>query len=238
MKHTQVIDPFQFCRHSFSACTAHWQNLLPKRVSPRVPGEGRMKRRYRKGHLFILVACEGLKRDFVPTNKLELVDPRSLNRITIPRTLQTSPGTTKLRLFAGSFLTCLSHDWMRLLCAASVQCFVNISWIVTYEERWVLTSIENPCHIAVIQWRLLWALEIAHWKAIVWWLLKQIIAMSSVYPMTIYQSNLDSIRYIIIYRVLLDLLHSLFPAPFFFLLLHAPLIKCILIYHLLRSVYS
>ena len=108
---------------------------------------------------FILVACEGLKRDFVPTSKLELVDPRSLNRITIPRTFQTSPGTTKLRLFAGSFLICVSHDWMRLLCAASVQCFVNISWIVTYEERWILTSIENPCHIAVIQWRLLW-----HWK--------------------------------------------------------------------------
>ena len=127
---------------------------------------------------------------------------------------------------------------MRLLCDASAQCLVNISWIVTYEETLNPHINRNPCHIAVIQWRLLWALEIAHWKAIVWWLLKQIIAVSSVYPMTIYQSNLDSILGTYIYRVLRYLLLSLFPAPLVLLLLHAPLIKCIIIYHPPRSVYS
>jgi len=69
-----------------------------------------MKRRYRKGHLFILVACEGLKRDFVPTNKLELVDPRSLNRITSPGRFKPAQEPPNYDCFAGSFLTCLSHD--------------------------------------------------------------------------------------------------------------------------------
>lgn len=40
---------------------------------------------------------------------------------------------------------------MRLLCDASVQCLVNIAWIVTYEETLNPQINRNPGHIAVIQ---------------------------------------------------------------------------------------
>ena len=83
------------------------------------------------------VAFEGLKRNFVPTNKLEFIDLRSLNnlaKLQSPGRFKPAQELPNNDCFAGNFLTCQSHDWMRLLCDASVQCFVNISWIVTKED--------------------------------------------------------------------------------------------------------